>query len=297
MYKLLIEICSKLRKQGLFLNENKTQIKKCSDLHFEETEIDRLLSEINNYIEELYEDNPDIEEAHYGFQIDFYEEEDNDGEVEVELSVPTQIDIAKIFLIEELYDKRKEAIWKRDEIIKICMPLFSKIRSDYPLDDMEEEIIANPHLTKYYASYLATIIKENSDAEVLVDKLILSDMLVYDYQLLWFLSVLLYKNNQKSEIIDFAVKAITNKSIHESIRAICAILISKYGSGSQRRILRDEYDTEPSIYVKSAIVYGTRYLKSDERNACKNAWGGHSKLNHLVIKAIARYNEQKNQKT
>lgn len=289
LYKLLVEVCSTLRTTGLFLNENKTQIKKCKDLHFEETEIDRMFDKIGQLLEELYEDCPELEEAHYGFQIEFYEEEED-----TEPSEPTQIDGTAFFAIQELYGGRNDAKWKRDEIIKICMPLFSKTHSDFPLNDMEEEIIANPHLAKYYANYFASIISENADAEILLNKILLSDVLVYDHQVLWFLSALLYKKNQIPEIVDFAVKKITNKSTHETIRAICAILISKYGSGSQRRVLRDEYGVEPSIYVKSAIVYGTQYLKNDERHACKNAWGRHSDLNHLIIKAIANYNEQKN---
>lgn len=295
LYKLLIEICSTLRTTGLFLNENKTQIKKCQDLHFEEKEIDRMLAEIGDLVEKFYDENPELEEAHYGFQIDFYEEEDQeaDAEADAEPSEPIEIDPTILFAIEELYERRNEAKWKRDEIIKICMPLFSKSHSDIPLNDIEEEIIKNPHLARYYATYFATIISVNVDAEKLLDNILLSDVLIYNHQVLWFLSALLYKKNQNPKIIDFAVKTITNKSTHESIRAICSIIISKYGTGSQWRFLRDGYSVEPSIYVKSAIVYGTRYLKSDERNACKNAWGGHSDLNRLVIKAIANYNKQK----
>lgn len=281
--KLLIEVCNKLRKQGLFLNENKTQLKESKDILFQETEFDRMFYEINEMLSVVFEDNSSFFEASYGFQTEWDDEPEEVIEVEG----------FRLDLIEQLYEKRDKAKWQRDKIIKFCIPLFSKAQSLYPLDTIKDEIINHPHLAKYYCNYLATIERDNSKITKSIEKLIFSKNLIYEYQSLWLFSSLLYRHKVSTKVIDLAVRTVRDKQKHETIRAICSILISKFGSGIQLRALRDEYENEPSNYVKSAILYGTRYFPKDERRACHSAWSGHSELNTLIIRSLAKYNETK----
>ncbi|MCK4797231.1 MAG: RNA-directed DNA polymerase [Spirochaetes bacterium] len=281
--KLLIEICNKLRNQGLFLNESKTQLSESKYILFQETEFDRMFDEITDMLNEVFEDDSSFFESEYGFQIEW---DDEPEEV-------IKVEGFRLDLIEQLYNKRNEAKWQRDKIIKFCFPLFSKAQSPYPLDTIKDEIFNYPHLAKNYCNYLATIERDNEDITKLIEELIFSKNIIYEYQSLWLFSSLLYRCKVSREVIDLAVQTIRNKQKHETVRAICSILISKFGSGIQLRALRDEYGNEPSIYVKSAILYGTRYFSKGERKACHSAWSGHSELNTLIIRSLAKYNEQK----
>lgn len=280
--KLLIEVCNKLRKQGLFLNENKTQLNESGYILFQETEFDRMFIEITEMLNDVLDDIS-LLGSKYGFQTEWDDEPEEVIEVEG----------LRLDLIEQLYEKRNEAKWQRDKIIKFCFPLFSKAQSLCPIDTIEDEIINYPHLAKYYCNYLATIERDNGKITKLIEGLIFSKNLIYDYQSLWLFSSLLYRHEVSTKVIDLAVRTVRDKQKHETIRAICSILISKSGSGIQKRALRDEYENEPSNYVKSAILYGTQYLPKDERRACHSAWSGHSELNTLIIRSLAKHNEIK----
>lgn len=287
LYKLLIELCNTLRKKGLFLNEKKTQIKNSLSIITEETEFDRMFDEINTMLNLAFKEETNFMEARYGFQIDFNVDESKTNKF-------AEVDGFELELIERLYSKRSQAKWQRDDIVKFCIQLFTEADSLFPLSDIKEEIINNPHLAKNYAVYLGTIRKDDYQVSKLIEELLLSRKLIYDYQIHWMLSALLLRKNvgRLTTIIDFAVKMLRNRQIHEAIHSICAILISKFGSGNQLRTLRDEYEHEPSQYVKAAILYGTIYRSKDERDACRSAWGGHSELNSLVSKSIAEYNKK-----
>ncbi len=280
--KLLVEICDKLRKQGLFLNESKTKLKESHEILREETEFDRLFDEINDMLNGVLEEDSEVFSVDYGFQVELDEEAVNEEDY-------TEIEGFRLDLIKELYSRKEEAKWQRDNIVRFCLPLFAKAHSDYPLDGIKDEITNYAHLAKHYCSYLATIERNNNVITQTIENTILSNELVYDYQLLWLFSSLLYRAGVSNKLLDRAVQVFENRQIHETIRAICAILISKVGSGIQKRTLRDEYQNEPSVFVRSAILFGTRYISSEERTACRGAWGGHSELNSLIIKAQKNY--------
>lgn len=284
LHELLIEICSKVRKQGMFLNESKTGVAKSDDIVIQETEFDRMFNEVNQMLDDVFEEDSYFFEALYGFQVELDEELDEEV---------IEIDGFRVELIEELYSLRDTAQWQRDDIVKFCYPLFARTQSAYPLDTIKTEIITYPYLIKYYSTYLATIDKNNDEITKIIEELLQSSCLVYEFQYLWLFSSLLYRNKVDSEVIDFAFKKLRNKQNHETIRAICSILISKFGHGAQLRALRDEYGHESSDFVKSAILYGTRYFPKDEQQACRRAWSGHSELNNLVIRALTKCNRSK----
>lgn len=280
--KLLIEICDKLRKQGLFLNESKTKLKESHEILREETEFDRLVDEISNMLDDVLEEDSEFLSIEYGFLVEWDEEVVSEEDY-------TEIEGFRLDLIKKLYSRKDEARWQRDKIVRFCLPLFAKAHSEYPLDDIKDEIINHAHLTKSYCSYLATIERDNDSITQIIENTILSNESIYDYQLLWLFSSLLYRERVSNKILDRAVQVFKNRQTHETMRAICAILISKFGSGTKWRTLRDEYQNEPSVFVRSAILFGTRYVSSEERMACRGAWGGHSELNYLVIKAQKKY--------
>ena len=76
------------------------------------------------------------------------------------------------------------------------------------------------------------------------------------------------------------------------MRAITAIVIGKFGDGTQKKFLRDEYSLEASQNVQASILYSTQYFYGDERSACRKAWSGHSEINRLVVRAFENENKK-----
>jgi hypothetical protein len=271
-------MCDKLRRDGLFLNESKTDLNSSVQILRQETEFDAMFEKINDMLNRAFEEDSEFFSLDYGFQTEWDEEEAIAKDY-------TEVEGFKLDLIKVLYSRRDEAKWQRDNIVKFCLPLFTRAHSHYPLDTIKDEIITYPHLIKYYCNYLSTIERDNKDITKIIEDVILSKNLVYEYGRLWLFASLLYRARVKKRLLNEAVCRFENKQTHETIRAICAILISKFGAGIQKRTLRNGYQDESSIFVRSAILFGTQYLSSTERVACRGAWGGHSELNSLIIRA------------
>jgi len=216
----------------------------------------------------------------YGFQIDW---ESNDAESTVD-----RIDGFRIDAVEELYKMKNTAKYQKETIIKFCLPLLTKFKSELPLLSVKDDVSKYPHLTKYFAQYLATIDRNNESINQILEKTIFQNCFVFEYQQMWLFSTLLYRRKVSKKMLQLCANYFLNKQAHDSIRAICAIILSSKGSGHDKKLLRDEYNNEPSIFVKSAILYCTRYWGSDERHACKIAWGTNNFLNELIIEALKK---------
>lgn len=279
--KIIINICGVLRQQGLFLNENKTLFAESKIICDQLLEFDRLFFDINNMFTMLCsEEKRIIYMLGYGFQID-WEIDEVDSGVET-------IDGFRIDVVEELYKNKDTAKYQRDAIIKFCLPLLTKFKSELPLISIKDDIPKFPHLVKYFAQYLATIERNDISITQILEKILLQNNFIFEYQQMWLFAVLLYRKEVSTEILKLCANYFLNKQVHDSIRAICAIILSSKGSGHDKKLLRDEYNNEPSIFVKSAILYCTRYWMPDERQACKIAWGSNNHLNELIIEVLKK---------
>jgi len=268
--KVLEELCTRLKSEGLFLNEFKTKIDSTPKMYHRETELERLLEEVGKD----FEGEEDI--STYG--IDDWDEDEEPEEI--------IIDDQKLSNVEELYRRHSEASSQRDRIIKFCLPILGKGRSEVALDDAFNYIEELPHLTRSYCIYLERL--SVSSDYYLMDKicsLITSKNIVYGWQYFWIYFILLYHKSVKKDLIDIAVKHVKDKRLPEYLRGIAAIIINKFGNLSQRKILRNEYSNESSNYVRSSILYSIKYLPSnDECRACRKAWGSHSFENSLLAR-------------
>ncbi|MCK4636750.1 MAG: RNA-directed DNA polymerase [Methanomicrobia archaeon] len=266
----LANLCKILRKDGLFLNEEKTSIKRSNLLIREETEIDHMMNQIDNNLK-----NTTIRETPYGFQIPLYgkfklpEEEDFDIEI-----------------VEKLYSKRKSAKFQYDKIITFCLPLLARFKSKIAISDSIRDIINEPHLTRTYCGYLASLINDYKEISKKIISIALCGELLYEWQYMWIYATLLYRETVSEDIIDFALKQLQIKNTSEALRAICALLIGRFGTASHKNILRKEYQNDDSEYVRAAILYSASFFPSGQRNSCFRAWGHHSPINTLVISAI-----------
>lgn len=263
--RVLDDLCTRLMKDGLFLNENKTKIDTVEETHFEETELDRMFEKISGEFKDI--------KVIYGME---FLEDEQDYSINGE-----DIELSKV---EELYLKHKEAKWQRDHIIRFCLPKLSLGYSNIAVSDAFKYIIEYPHLTRDYCIYLAKLSKVLPDLNKRIIDLIMSDNLVYDFQYMWLYYCLMFFKNINRSVLNYAIGHLQNKNSSEALRSITTSLISKNGNSSQRKILFNEYSNEPSEYVKSSILYSTRFLTSGESHSYRKAWGSHSFYNSLLAK-------------
>jgi hypothetical protein len=275
-----VYISEHLRSNGLFLNESKTKFAPSASILREETEFDTMFSDISRMLNEATgRDN--FLKTEYGFQVSWDDQNEEDDNVDLE------IEGIKLNLIEKLYNARNNARFQRDQIVKFCIPLLSRAQSDKPLHNIDADVLGYPHLTKIYASYLANIGRNNSEVGPIVERLLLSSRITYEYQYHWLLAALLYQKTVTRNGLDLCSKKLLDKASHESLRVLASIILAKHGSGVSRKLLRDTYQYEPSDFVRASILFAIRYFpSSEERRACRNAWGALSEQNELVIKAM-----------
>ena len=279
--KIIVNICNTLRQQGLFLNESKTFFAESRIICDQLLEFDRLFFDINNMFTMLrYEEKRALYMIGYGFQVD-WEIDEVDSDVEI-------IDGFRMDVVEELYKNKDTAKYQKDAIIKFCLPLLTKFKSELPLISIKDDIFKFPHLVKYFAQYLATIDRGSESITQILEEILLQNNFIYEYQQMWLFAVLLYRKKLSPEILKICANYFLNKQAHDSLRAICAIILSSKGGGNDKKLIRDEYNNEPSIFVKSAILYCTHYWMKDERQACKIAWGSNNYLNELIVEVLKK---------
>jgi hypothetical protein len=280
--KIAVKIGNTLRQQGLFLNENKTLFTESIEIRKQILEFNELFNEINNMFNAMHdEERFALAQLGYGFQINWDDDTNDNDDI-------NRIEGFNLEVVEELYINKDDAQYQKDSIIKFCLPLLSKAKSTIPLSNIKNDMKKSPHLMRFFSAYLASIEQADENITNIIENILFEDQFVFEYQQMWLFAALLYRNTLSKKILSLCVNYFRDKQNHESIRALCAIILSKKGSGHDRKLLRDEYNSEASIFVKSAILYCTRYLISDERHACKLAWGSHNYLNELIVEVLKK---------
>ena len=274
--KGLVNLCRMLRDEGLSLNESKTGIYPTNRLVAEETEIDRLFGaarqEIRETELEVSIDTP------YGFQTMW---------VPARLVLPQEE--IELIAVEELYRKTSDTTVddeKAEKIEKFCLPYLSRVGNKIAIERSLDGIVSRPHLSKIYCNYLLPLAQSDSEVSKQLEFIIANDQLPYDWSLIWPIAALIDVNSVSNETVTKAMQIIQDSRRLDGLRGIAAYLVAKHGSATQRRLLRHQYDQEPSPYAKGAILFSTRYFPTNERNSCLGAWGSHSITNSLIASAI-----------
>lgn len=268
----LVDLCRILRNDGLHLNESKTYILESEKLYREESELDHMFEEARNEIESEMQ----IEEI-YGF-IHIWSPEQ-----ETELT-PEDIELKAV---EALYEKTVEVSQNQAEKIeRFCLPVLAAAGSDLAVERALREITARPHLAQLYCSYLVRLIAAQPEIGKEIEKRILADEFHYDWQLMWCIATLIEAPGVSTAMVSGAFNFLRNTSRSVALRGLCAILIGKHGSPARRHNLHNHYSEEPSPYVRSAIIFASRYFPAPERKTCLSTWKGHSAANALIAKAV-----------
>ena len=172
-----------------------------------------------------------------------------------------------------------------ETIERYCIPVLQASKSDIAIDRAFVGVSFRPHLTRMYLSYLASF-ADLPDVRRRLEKLIMEDTLVFDFQLMYVLGAALRCDKITKEVVNKVLRILDNRTIAQEVRALAAIFAAKFGTAQQRRRVQLAYEGETSAYVRSAVLYASIYFTSAERSTCKKAWGGHSQLNELVSLSI-----------
>lgn len=271
----LASLIETLRKDGLHLNEYKSKIMSADEVIREETAIDRLFDEIR---EEVEDDESYDRASPYGFEIEWEEDEkegeDDEDEEDLENAA-----------VERLMKNIGDFPNQEDKIEKFCLPILRSAASDSAVEHVLENLQEKPHQTRLYFSYISTFVRSNPEVVEALEELV-SDETVSDYQRMFLLAALLRARSVERATVNTVIQWLQNPRVAKETRAMSAIFAAKHGVAVQKRAVRTSYEGEQSDYVRSAILYASRYLSVVERRTCKRAWGGHSAINTLISKAI-----------
>lgn len=270
----LTRLCMTLRKEGLNLNELKTKILGSHQLIREETQIDILFQEAREEIEsELYgyED--------YGFQNAWLNEDGEPNEKEIELAA-----------VESLYLKIDEFPSSSDRIEKFCLPPLAAGQSEIAVDKSLQNLFNRPHMAKVYCSYLVRLAAADNVIAKRIHQLFQENNFPYEWQLMWIIATLLHIRVEETRSSTKILQILSDYSFSSALRAICALYIGRHGNPGQKRNLTVLYGSEPSEYVKGAILFAARFYSSSEKRTRLTAWGGHCEINSLIAKAVNALN-------
>jgi len=276
--KGLANLIETLRKDGLHLNEYKSKIMPAGEVIDEETAIDRLFDEIR---EEIEDDETYERASPYGFEVEWEDDEDDEEEVEGEDEDDDLENAAVERLVENIGDYPNQ----EDQIEKFCLPILRSAQSDSAVDHVLENLREKPHQTRLYFSYISTFVRTNQDVVGALEELVADDT-VSDYQRMFLLAALLRATAVTRATVNTALQWLQNRTVAKETRAMAAIFAAKHGAPQQKRTVRTSYEDEPSDYVRSAILFSSKYLTAVEKNTCKRAWGGHNAINTLIAQTI-----------
>jgi hypothetical protein len=262
-----------LRSYDLVLNEAKSVIMPKSALMTEEPDLEALFSAaIAEIAAQVDEEEFD---ADYGFQSEWEEEEEEEGDEEdLELKA-TQM----------LFDSLSEYPGNEENIERFCLPMFAAAASNHAIAHVKESFRKRPSMAQIYASYLARFLQHTEIQKFLLT--LLSDNSLVDWQRIWVLAAI----SQVSAADDAAVKAawdvFRDANRHDTLRAVAAIFVGRYGDHARRKALVSAYPTV-SNYVQSAIYYSSRRWPKVERGNARANWSGHGELHNLLTFALAK---------
>lgn len=262
-----------LRGIGLVLNESKTRIVKVQDLVYEQTELDRLFEDARQEIIGQIQSFA----LSYGFQD------------------PWSDNVQQASMTEEANMQALGLLWnernnldsaKRDQLDRFCLGAFAGAGSDAAVDVILEEFGQKPHLTRTYANYLATFVRDNPELQRMLCDRVDSDNFIYDWELQWPIAALLAVDSLPQVTVNSAISILTDRQRSNELRAACSVLIGKFGTGASRTVLRGHWDSEDSDHVRTAMISPTMFFGRDLRNVLLNHWGIQSPLYALTAKAV-----------
>ncbi|MCK1409529.1 RNA-directed DNA polymerase [Bradyrhizobium sp. 76] len=269
--RLLRELIPALRSYDLVLNEAKSVVMPKSSLMTEEPDLESLFADAVSEIASQVDDE-DFD-ADYGFQSDWDEAEVAEDDDDLELKAT-----------KGLFDSIEAYPGHEENIERFCLPLFSKAGSDYAVASVLDAFEKRPAMSQIYASYLAKFLDNNEVREFLLE--LLANRSLVDWQKLWILAALSQVSEADDSSVKVAMGILKDGDRHETLRAVAAIYVGRFGDHQRRKALVSYYGSV-SPYIQAAIYFSTRGWPGMERSNAKASWGSQNQLNVLLTAGMA----------
>jgi hypothetical protein len=268
--QLLRQLIPTLRSYDLVLNENKSVLMPKSALRTEEPDLEDLFAAA---VKEIAEQIDDADfDVDYGFQSEWNEEETEEEDLELKAT--------KVLL-----DSLPDYSGQEENIERFCIPLFSKVGSDYAIEHVLDAFRKRPAMTQIYASYVAKFLDQNTVRDTLWA--LLEDASLTDWQKMWVIAALSQSSDHRDRQVKIALTLLQDATRHSALRAVAAIFVGRFGDHARRKTLIATY---PSVspYIQAAIYFSSRRWPTAERNNAKASLGSHGALNSLITSATAK---------
>ena len=246
----LANLIETLRKDGLHLNEYKSKIMPADEVIREETAIDRLFNEIR---EEVQDDETYARASPYGFEAEWEDVEDEEEDDKDDRGHLENAAVGRLMENIENYPNQE------DQIEKFCLPILRSAASDSAVEHALENLKEKPHQTRLYFSYISSFVRSNPEVVDALQRLI-ADETVSDYQRMFLLAATAPSAAVERSTVNTAIQWLQNPRIAKETRAMAAIFAAKHGVAVQKRAVRISYEGEQSEYVRSAILFASKYL-------------------------------------
>lgn len=274
----LRELIPLLRRYDLNINESKSKIIPKSMLVTEEPDLEALFSAAIEEISSQVEDQ-DFD-ADYGFQSE-WEGDDEENSPEDD-EAPDELELKAT---QALFDSISEYPGQEENIERFCLPLFSKAGSDHAVSHCMDAFRRRSAMTQIYSSYLSDYLDRKKVWDFFAG--LLGDSGLTDWQRMWVIAALLKEKDADDETTAAAWSIVKDGNRHDSLRAIAAIYVGRFGDLDRRKSLIAIYGNV-SPYVQLAIYYSSKSWPAAERTNVKGMWSNQSELSKLLTIALAK---------
>lgn len=279
----MVDLCATLRKEGLHLNEAKSRILPAKRLVYAETALDRLFQKAHAAAQAVHGDQAEyiIGEAVAQGSLD------PDAAEEMRTAVERDVETKAV---EKLWVERaKQRPDLAERIERFCLPLLTDAASAFAVKDVLKQLPEKPHQARVYCRYLSRFTVDSaSDLVPPLEAAFLTPSVRSDYQLAET-SLALYRAPGVSRgTVTAAARIVGNIKTSQLVRALCALLVARHGTGAQRHNLRNLFADEPSAYVRLALIYAARYFPSQERATCLRSWGSQDAMSVVMASVVKK---------
>jgi hypothetical protein len=161
-----------------------------SALRTEEPDLEDLFAAA---VKEIAEQIDDADfDVDYGFQSEWNEEETEEEDLELKAT--------KVLL-----DSLPDYSGQEENIERFCIPLFSKVGSDYAIEHVLDAFRKRPAMTQIYASYVAKFLDQNTVRDTLWA--LLEDASLTDWQKMWVIAALSQSSDHRDRQVKIALTA------------------------------------------------------------------------------------------
>ena len=80
-------------------------------------------------------------------------------------------------------------------------------------------------------------VSQNDEVRDFLKTVLLEDVMYFDWQRMWVLATLLHSDEGSDEVVRRTLDLVRRSSCHDTLRAVAAIIVGKFGSYARRRSL------------------------------------------------------------